>query len=230
MMTHRFHNCLNRMALLVAAVAIMLIIFWRDFMTIASANVFINGAIVGTTLFGIGLCFVEIFRLVPEYKWWRSYIQGARNAPLPPCLLRPVAMMLRMRPMRISVGALNTIFDAILGRMDDSRESVRYVSNILIFMGLLGTFWGLIMTIGGFADTIGGLNIIDDNATQNLVSGLARPLAGMTIAFTSSLLGLAGSLIIGFLGLQLQIAQNAIFNELQEYLSAHTHPVAPDEL
>ncbi|MBR1380823.1 MAG: hypothetical protein IJ560_04555 [Alphaproteobacteria bacterium] len=229
MVTQKFHACLDRMALFTAALAVLLIFFFGDFLTIASANVVINGAIIGATLFGVGLCFVEMFHLVPEARWLCAYIHGSRDAALPPRLMRPAAMMLRMRPMRISANTLETIFDTIMNRFEDSRESVRYVANILIFMGLLGTFWGLIVTIGGFADIIGGLNFADESVLDTLGAGLARPLGGMTTAFTSSLLGLCGNLIVGFLGLQLQIAQNSLFHELEEYLAAHTHAVSPIE-
>ena len=114
-------------------------------------------------------------------------------------------------------------------RFEDSRESVRYVTNTLIFLGLLGTFWGLILTVGGFAELISGLDFSDENVMYAMQVGLSRPLAGMATAFTSSLLGLGGSLTIGFLGLQVQSAQNGIFRELEDYLAAHTHPVSVDE-
>jgi hypothetical protein len=112
--------------------------------------------------------------------------------------------------------------DIIVNRFEDQRESVRYITNTLIFLGLLGTFWGLIHTVGGFADLVGGLNFDDENIMNALQVGLSKPLAGMGVAFTSSLFGLAGSLIVGFLGLQVQLAQNAIFRELEENLSSRT--------
>ena len=95
------------------------------------------------------------------------------------------------------------------------------VTNTLIFLGLLGTFWGLVTTVGGFAELIGGLSFDDESVLMALQAGLAQPLGGMATAFTSSLLGLGGSLIVGFLGLQVQLAQNAIFRELEEYLAGH---------
>ena len=222
-MTNQFHRNLNRMTLLVALLAAGLILFHREFLQIAASNIFLNGIIIGTTLFGIGLCFVEMFRLLPEYRWLTEYKRGKKNAALPPRLLRPVAMMLRARPARISTATLNGFLDMILMRFEDSRESVRYITNTLIFLGLLGTFWGLILTVGGFAELIGNLNFDDETVMLAMQAGLAKPLAGMGTAFTSSLLGLAGSLTVGFLGLQVQLAQNAIFHELEDYLSARTH-------
>ena len=227
-MTKNFHGALNRMALFSAVLACVLLWFWHPFMRIASANIWLNGVIIGTALFGTGLCFCEMFRLRPEYMWLRAYLSGRRSAPLPPRLLRPVALMLGARPLRISAATLNGMLETILIRMEDSRESIRYITNTLVFLGLLGTFWGLIMTVGGFAELINGLSFDDAAVLNAMQTGLSRPLAGMATAFTSSLMGLGGSLAVGFLGLQLQLAQNGVFNELEEYLAAHTTPVTSD--
>ena len=225
-MTNQFHRALNRMAFFTALLVAGLILFYEPFLRVASANIVLNGIIIGTTLFGIGLCFVEMFKLLPEYKWARAYFAGRKNAAMPPRLLRPVALMLRARPLRIPASTLNGMLDMIQIRFDDSRESVRYITNTLIFLGLLGTFWGLIITVGGFADLIGNLNFADENVLTAMQSGLTRPLSGMATAFTSSLMGLAGSLAVGFLGLQVQLAQNGIFRDVEDYLAAHTS-VAP---
>ncbi len=222
-MTNQFHRNLNRMALFTALLAAGLILFHEQFLRVAVANIYLNGIIIGTTLFGIGLCFCEIFKLLPEYKWMRAYFRGVKNAPLPPRLLRPVALMLQTRPRNIPSATLNGMLDMILGRYEDARESMRYITNTLIFLGLLGTFWGLILTVGGFAELIGNLDFSDESVLLAMQQGLSVPLSGMATAFTSSLMGLAGSLTIGFLSLQVQLAQNAIFRELEDYLSARTH-------
>lgn len=214
------------MALFTALLAIGLILFRAPFLKIAVSNLYLNGSIIGTTVFGIGLCFVEIFKLLPEYKWLRTYLSGRRRIALPPQLLRPVAIMLQNRPRQISASALTGMMDMIQMRFEDSRESIRYITNTLIFLGLLGTFWGLILTVGGFADLMTNLNFNDDSVLLAMQQGLAKPLSGMGTAFTSSLLGLGGSLTIGFLGLQVQLAQNSIFNELEDYFAAHTHVAA----
>lgn len=227
-MTNQFHRALNRMAFFTALLVAGLILFYDAFLRVASANILLNGIIIGTTIFGIGLCFVEMFKLLPEYKWARAYFSGKKNAPLPPRLLRPVALILRARPVRISATTLNGMLDMILTRFEDSRESVRYTTNTLVFLGLLGTFWGLILTVGGFADLIGTLNFANESVLQDMQAGLTVPLSGMATAFTSSLMGLAGSLAIGFLGLQVQLAQNAIFREVEDYLSAHTSVATTD--
>lgn len=214
------------MALFTALLAIGLILFRAPFLKIAISNLYLNGVIIGTTVFGIGLCFVEMFKLLPEYKWLRAYLAGRRRIAMPPQLLRPVAIMLQNRPRQISASALTGMMDMIQMRFEDSRESIRYITNTLIFLGLLGTFWGLILTVGGFADLMTNLNFSDDSVLLAMQQGLAKPLAGMGTAFTSSLLGLGGSLTIGFLGLQVQLAQNSIFNELEDYFAAHTHVAA----
>ena len=211
------------MALFTAMIIVAVLYFGAEFMQIATANIWLNGVIIGTTLFGVGLCFIQMFQLLPEYKWLHGYISGKRSVTLPPYLLRPVAQMLASNPRTISAATLDSISDIVLMRFEDSRESVRYTTNILIFLGLLGTFWGLILTVGGFAELISSLNFSDESVLQAMQTGISRPLSGMTTAFTSSLLGLAGSLIIGFLGLQLQIAQNMIFHELSDYLSSMTN-------
>ncbi len=223
-----FTRSLNRMALFVACVVAGIVLFFDPFMQIASANVILNGIIIGTAIFGIGLCFVQIFRLLPEHRWLYRYIGGDRRIPLPPRILRPAALMLSARPSRISATALDSMLDMILLRFEDNRESIRYITNILIFLGLLGTFWGLLMTVGGFAELISGLDMADETVLESMQLGLARPLAGMATAFTSSILGLGGSLIVGFLGQQIQIVQNTMFNEIEEYFAAHTHTATPD--
>lgn len=225
-----FHNALNRMALFTALLVVGVLYFWAEFIEISIANIWLNGVIIGTSLFGIGLCFVQIFQLLPEYRWLHDYVTGHRGMNLPPYLLRPVATMLATRPRRISATTLNGFMDMILMRFEDARESVRYITNTLIFLGLLGTFWGLILTVGGFAELIGNLNFADETVLNSMQAGLSRPLAGMATAFTSSLLGLGGSLTIGFLSLQVQSAQNAIYHELEDYLSAHTHISSTDDV
>lgn len=221
-MTNHFHSTLNRMAFFTALLVAGVILFWNQFISIAISNVILNGIIIGTGIFGIGLCFTEMFKLLPEYRWLSAYLRGNKNAPTPPILLKPVAMLLRTNPEKISPNTLQGCLDMIMVRFEDSRESVRYITNTLIFLGLLGTFWGLIMTVGGFSNLIAALDFSSESVLNTMQAGLSQPLSGMATAFTSSLLGLAFSLSVGFLGLHVQLAQNAIFRELEDYLSAHT--------
>ena len=218
-----FHKNLNRMAIFTAFILCLCIVFYRLFFTIAIANIYLNGIIIGTTLFGIIICFIKIFALVPEHKWLREYTRGVRNPKLPPRLLRSVAMLLQYRKNKLTADGLRGVMDIIQIKMDDDRESVNYTVHALVFLGLLGTFWGLILTVGGFAELIGNLNFNDEAVLETMQTGLSQPLGGMATAFTSSLLGLGGSLVVGFLALQLQLAQNAIFHALEEFLSARTN-------
>ncbi|MDR2769975.1 MAG: hypothetical protein LBB08_00825, partial [Rickettsiales bacterium] len=117
--------------------------------------------------------------------------------------------------------------DIIMNRFEDQRESVRYLTNTLIFLGLLGTFWGLLKTTGGFAELLNNLNFESEEVAESVRIGLAGPMSGIGGAFSTSFLGLGGSLIVGFLGLQTTLAQNAMFRELEEGLAGRTR-VSPD--
>jgi hypothetical protein len=157
-----------------------------------------------------------------------------------PKLLAPMASMLASRAAKareagsqtahgrftLSSQAMRTLLDSIASRLDESRELSRYMTGLLIFLGLLGTFWGLLLTVSSVSDVIGGMSVGsgDINALfEQLKSGLARPLKGMGTAFSSSMLGLAGALVLGFLDLTAGQAQNRFFNELEEWLAGITH-------
>lgn len=217
----KFHRNLNIMSVFTALLLVVALLFWRTFMNIAASNVLLNGIIIGTTIFGIGLCFVNIFRLLPEYKWLHAYFDGRADSGFVPKLLRPIALALRNRHAHITTTSLTELLDLVSIRIEDERDSVRYVTNTLIFLGLLGTFWGLILTVGGFAELLMHLDFDDVSVLNNMQMGMAKPLAGMATAFTSSLLGLAGSLTVGFLGLQLQFAQNTVFQDLTDLMSKY---------
>ncbi|MBP5485804.1 MAG: hypothetical protein J6Y07_03810 [Alphaproteobacteria bacterium] len=218
-----FHKNLNRMAIFTAFVLCLCIIFYRTFFAIAIANIYLNGVIIGTTLFGIIVCFIKMFALLPEHRWLNEYTHGVKKPKLPPRLLRSVALLLHYQRNKLTAGGLRSVLDIIQIKMDDDGESVRYTVNTLVFLGLLGTFWGLLVTIGGFAELISNLNFNNETVLETMQAGLSQPLGGMATAFTSSLLGLGGSLVVGFLGLQLQLAHNAILHNLEEFLSARTN-------
>ena len=227
-MTNQFHRILNFMALFITVVVVLLGVFYDEFMALAASNYVINGIIIGTGLFGIGLCFYEMLRLLPEYKWLSAYTSGRRNITLPPYILRQVALVLQKRPCRIYADTLSGMMEMVAIRFDESRESIRYITSALIFLGLLGTFWGLVTTLGAFGDLISGLDIESTNLIASMKSGLSAPLSGMAIAFTSSLLGLGASLIMGLLSHLVGRAQNTIYTELGDYMAAHTHAVDCD--
>lgn len=229
----RFHRNLNIMSIFTAVLLAFGVFFWQTLFNIAITNIILNGMIIGVTLFGIGLCFVNIFGLLPEYKWMHAYFDGRADYGYTPKLLRPVSMTLHNRHIHITTNTLTELLDLVAVRIEDKRDSVRYITNTLIFLGLLGTFWGLIVTVGGFAELLMAIDFDDPDVLQNMQIGMAGPLSGMATAFTSSLLGLAGSLIVGFLGLQLQFAQNTVYQELTDFMSqyvlqnpAHTTDIA----
>jgi len=209
------------MSMFTAILVALAVVFWRTFMNIAASNVLLNGIIIGTTLFGIGLCFFQMFRLLPEYRWLHAYFDGRSTYGFIPRILRPIAMALHNKHAHINTSDLTELLDLVSLRIEEERDSIRYITNTLIFLGLLGTFWGLILTVGGFAQIMMELDFSDEFIMQNLQANMSVPLAGMATAFTSSLLGLAGSLTVGFLGLQIQFAQNTVFEDLTDFMTRY---------
>lgn len=194
-----------------------------------SHNPALNTGILAVLLIGVVFTFWQVIRLNSDINW----IEDFRKAGFPssyaqPRLLAPMAAMLKDRTGRLSLNtsSLRSLLDGIQSRLDDSREISRYLASLLIFLGLLGTFWGLLGTVKGVADAIVNLQVTggQDAAIMfdTLKQSLAKPLSGMGIAFSSSLFGLAGSLIVGFMELQASQAQNRFFNELEDWLSGQT--------
>ncbi len=192
------------------------------------ANPPLNGFILGVLALGIAYNLYQVFRLDPEVTWIELY---RRNHPSlethpPPRLLAPMATMLGERKGRISLSTISmrSLLDGIGSRLDESREISRYLIGLMIFLGLLGTFWGLLETVGAVGTVIGGLTTSSDTTAlfSDLQSGLKAPLSGMSTAFGTSLFGLAGSLVLGFLDLQAGQAQNRFYNDLEEWLSGLT--------
>ena len=193
------------------------------------ANPAINGVIVFGLVFGILFVFRQVWMLNVEVNWIETYRseQPGLSITASPRLLAPMATMFGERSGRLSLSTMSmrSILDGISSRLDESRDLSRYLIGLLIFLGLLGTFWGLLQTVRSVADVIAGLQVTGGNGTEvfdSLKSGLNAPLAGMGTAFSSSLFGLAGSLILGFLDLQAGAAQNRFYNELEEWLSGQT--------
>lgn len=189
----------------------------------------LNGLILGVMAIGIFLIFSQVFSLIPEVRWFNSFraAGSADRVGKEPRLLAPMRALLgRNQRVALSAAVLRSILDSIGTRLDESRDISRYLIGLLVFLGLLGTFWGLIGTIASISDVIQSL---DPNSGNNsdiltaLKSGLTAPLAGMGTAFSSSLLGLSGSLILGFLDLQAGRAQNRFYTELENWLSSVTN-------
>ena len=190
------------------------------------ANPWLNGLIVGVLLIGIILAFARVIRLFPEVSWVNSFrrsdpgLVSARE----PKLLAPMAAILgseRADRFAISAQTMRAFLDSLANRLDEARDISRYLTGLLVFLGLLGTFWGLIETVGSVGSIINGLKVGGDADTvfDALKEGLAAPLGGMGISFSSSLFGLAGSLILGFLDLQTNQAQNRFYTNLEDWLA-----------
>jgi biopolymer transport protein ExbB/TolQ len=196
------------------------------------ANPLINTVIVAVELFGVVWNLRQVQRLYPESAWvehfrrTRQPLQQAR----PPVLLAPMARMLQGRAdgerrITLSGTAMRTLLDGIASRLDESRELSRYVTGVMIFLGLLGTFWGLLHTVSSVAAVINGMSLTGGDVNSmfaQLKAGLAQPLAGMGTAFSASMFGLSGALILGFLDLTAGQAMNRFFNELEEWLAGLT--------
>lgn len=221
---------LLRMILFLAAVGSVLALLFPGLERAFLMNVPLNSLILGVFLLGILYNFRQVLRLAPEVAWIEHFREERRPAaadPPAPRLLAPLAAMLGERGGRLSLSAptLRSLLDSIASRLDESRDLSRYVIGLLIFLGLLGTFWGLSQTIGSIGEVIRGLTVgIGDLADgfESLKRGLAAPLSGMGTAFSSSLFGLGGSLVLGFLDLQATQAQNRFFNDTEDWLSGST--------
>ncbi len=199
------------------------------------SNAPLNGLILGVLLIGVIYNFRQVGMLYPEVAWIENFREREERPALSseednrqPKLLAPMATMLGEKKNRLKLSTLSmrSLLDGIASRLDESREISRYTIGLLIFLGLLGTFWGLLETVGSISSVIGGLSVSGgdmNNMFKDLKEGLEAPLSGMGTAFSSSLFGLAGSLVLGFLDLQAGQAQNRFYNDLEEWLSSLTH-------
>ena len=196
------------------------------------ANPLINSVIVVVEIFGVFWNLRQVQRLYPEIAWVEEFRRARQKLEQahPPVLLAPMARMLHGRAdgerrFTLSGQAMSTILDGVASRLDESRELSRYVTGVMIFLGLLGTFWGLLHTVSSVAAVINGMNLAGGDVNgmfAQLKAGLAGPLAGMGTAFSSSMFGLSGALILGFLDLTAGQAMNRFFNELEEWLAGLT--------
>jgi hypothetical protein len=240
----RLEPYLTRMAIFLAAVAVVAGALYLPLARAFTANAPLNGLILGVLLLGILYAFRQVVILRHEAAWITAYRRRqdshgraplmSEDSDIPiPRLLAPMAAMLgeRQGPLRLTSGSMRSMLDSIASRLDESRALARYLIGLLIFLGLLGTFWGLLLTINSVSDVIGGLKVSSGSELTDtfarLKDGLAAPLTGMGTAFSSSLFGLAGSLVLGFLDLQSGHAQNRFYNDLEEWLSGLTRLTAP---
>ncbi len=219
---------LVRMLIFLTLVAFLVAILHEQLWIAFMNNPGLNALIVSVLVLGILYSFRQVIRIYPEIRWVNAFRISEPGLVIShqPVLLAPMATMLRDRrgTLSLSTASMRSIMDSIGSRLDEARDTGRYIIGLLVFLGLLGTFWGLLSTLHsvGLAintlDTKGETVAVFDELKQNL----SRPLQGMGTAFSSSLLGLAGSLVIGFLELQASHAQNRFYNELEEWLSGIT--------
>lgn len=213
-----------------ASVAGVCVLLFLPLRSAFLANWGFNSLILGVLLIGIGVNLRQVVVLGPEINWIKMFRTGEAGISVAqePRLLKPLARHLsgrRKDRFRLSALSLRTILDGIRERLDEGREISRYIVGLLIFLGLLGTFWGLLGTIGAVGKVIDGLQVGGSDFAavfSELKAGLQEPLAGMGTAFSSSLFGLGGSLVLGFLDIQASHAQNRFFNGLEEWLSGVT--------
>jgi hypothetical protein len=193
-------------------------------------NPFLNSFILGVLAVGAIYLFWQVIRLNADISWVENFRTGGhRTSGAQPRLLAPMAAMLRDKTsgkLSLSASAMRSLLDGIQSRLDESREISRYLTSLLIFLGLLGTFWGLLGTIDSVAAAIRGMKVgtNGDPASmfESLKQSLEGPLSGMGIAFSASLFGLSGSLLLGYLDLRAGQAQARFFNELEDWLSGQT--------
>lgn len=215
------------MVIFLIIVAFLAAVLMRQIHTFFVTNPGLNGLILFVLLVGVLLAFGQVLRLLPEIRWVNSFRDGEHDgATRPPVLLAPMrALIGRRQSMALTTASMRSILDSIATRLDESRDISRYLIGLLVFLGLLGTFWGLLETVGSIGKTIQSLDPGSGSTTDvldSLKAGLQAPLSGMGTAFSSSLFGLSGSLILGFLDLQAGRAQNRFYTELENWLSSVT--------
>ena len=227
---------LVRMTVFLLIVTVALAALAEQLTSAFLANPLLNGMILGVLLLGIVYIFRQVVSLRPEIAWLerlrvnsseRLVYPESLATERPPRLLGPMTTMMSERKGRVTLSttSMRALLDGITSRIEESHDISRYLIGLLIFLGLLGTFWGLLETVNAVGDTIAGLSgAATDPAVlfEDLKRGLATPLSGMGTAFSSSLFGLAGSLVLGFLELQASQAHNRFVNELEEWLSSVT--------
>lgn len=221
---------LTTMLIVVALVAAGGYVAWPRVSGVFLANPYLNGLIFFVFLVGVVSCFLQVFRLFASVRWIGDFINRIPGHQFVrvPRMLAPLAQLLRARGARsqISSTSSTSILDSVATRIDEARDITRYLINLLVFLGLLGTFWGLATTVPAVVQTIQSLAPKEGQSAVevfgNLMGGLQKQLGGMGTAFSSSLLGLAGSLVVGLLELFASQAQNRFYRELEEWLSTIT--------
>src|SRR4029453_14088967 len=216
---------LVRMLVFLVLCTLITVVLYKQIIAAFFANPGLNALIGAVLLIGIILAFRQVIRLYPEVSWVNSFriADPGLAVERPPVLLAPMATILgdRVGRMAMSSQLMRGLLDSIAARLDEARDVSRYMTGLLVFLGLLGTFWGLIDTVGSVGDVIQSMRTGQDAGVMfdELKSGLAAPLQGMGLSFSASLFGLAGSLILSFLELQASQAQSRFYTELEDWLA-----------
>jgi hypothetical protein len=226
---------LVRMLVFLVLCSLVAVVLYKQIVVAFFANPGLNGLIGLVLLIGTLLAFRQVIRLYPEVAWVNNFRIADPGLAIDqrPTLLAPMAAILggeRSGRMTISQQTMRHLLDSIATRLDEARDISRYMTGLLVFLGLLGTFWGLIETVGSVGKVIDGLKVGGDAGAlfDTLKEGLAAPLGGMGISFSSSLFGLAGSLILGFLDLQSSQAQNRFYTDLEDWLASTVREYSGD--
>lgn len=225
---------LVRMLVFLILCSLLVVVLYKQIWVAFLANPGLNALIAGVLAIGIILAFRQVIRLYPEISWVNHFRISDPGLAVDrrPTLLAPMAALLSNRSGRMSISqqTMRHLLDSIATRLDEARDLSRYMTGLLVFLGLLGTFWGLIETVGSVGKVIEGLKVGGDAGSvfDTLKEGLAAPLGGMGISFSSSLFGLAGSLILGFLDLQSSQAQNRFYTDLEDWLAETVQEYAGD--
>lgn len=201
-----------------------------EIVVILRTNPLLNGLIALVFAIGVLTCFWQVWILAQSVYWIENFVRGTKGTQddVPPRLLAPLASLLRKHTARLSMSSTSSrsIQDSVVQRIDEARDITRYLINLLVFLGLLGTFWGLATTVPAVVETIRSLAPQEGetglDVFAKLMGGLENQLGGMGTAFSSSLLGLAGSLVLGLLELFAGHGQNRFTRELEEWLSSIT--------
>jgi len=227
---------LFRMLVFVVLVGLIAFLLHKQIEVAFMSNPGLNALIIGVEVIGVVLAMRQVLRLYPEISWVNNFRLADPGLAVerPPVLLAPMAAILGSRVGRMAISAqmMRGILDSIATRLDEARDISRYMTGLLVFLGLLGTFWGLIETVSSVGGVIQGLKASGDAGSMfdSLREGLAAPLGGMGISFSSSLFGLAGSLVLGFLDLQSSQAQNRFYTELEDWLSTTVYDHAAEPI
>ena len=229
----RFTRPIRQVVLLVMVTTVVALGLYATFPMLRGvflAKPLLNGFVGLVFLFGIVICFLQLLQLLQSVRWIDDFVRRrpGHDQTTPPRLLAPLAALLRSRGAKMQISSSNarSILDSVGTRIDEQRDITRYIANLLIFLGLLGTFYGLATTVPAMVETIRSL-APQENETRvqvfdKLMSGLEGQLDGMGTAFSSSLLGLAGSLVVGLLELFVSHGTNRFYRELEEWLSTIT--------